>query len=86
MVMPRGSGSDQRNNSPYISIFLQSAEAKVLPVSILPKASFKLSIIDRSGAGEDIAKGMPEHRCLLHYCVLQVNAGISATMRTKVSL
>lgn len=58
--MPKGNSGHDRG-APYISIFLQSAEAKVLPPSILPKASFKLSIINRVNPEGNIMKGANAH-------------------------
>jgi hypothetical protein len=71
--MPRGNSADGRNTSnsnPCISIFLQSAEAKVLPPSILPRATFKLSIINRAKPDSDISKGVHDH-VVLPRCIFQ---------------
>lgn len=55
--MPKG--NDQKpGQQASISIFLKSAEAKVLPPSILPKASFKLSIINHVNPEGHVEKGM----------------------------
>lgn len=58
--MPRGNNGGDRG-AINISIFLQSAEAKVLPPSILPKAKFNLAIINRTDPKQDINKGAHDH-------------------------
>lgn len=53
LLCPKGLHADKT----YVSVFLDSPEAGWVPDHLNPRATFKLSILCQTGAGEDFCKG-----------------------------